>query len=176
MSKWRHNNPSTARRMSAAAIVVTMVLFSLAGLSLLVGSRFWIVALVILAIVWVFFGYVLYFIGPRSGWVGTWWIRLPHRVEEIQPRIDQALRNASFHLHAVSATTRPKSRWLRNASVSFELGQGIRLWMIPGIPGSRAGLNPRLQPLTTLLITGLEGTSQDESAALRNLIQRAVEG
>jgi hypothetical protein len=176
MSRWRHNNPRTARRISGGAVALTAVLVSLAGLALVLGSRLWILAVLILGLAWVFFGLLLYFTGPGSGWTGAWWIRMPHRLEELRPRIDSALRTAHFDLQAIPVGTGAKPRWLRNASVSLAFERGIRLWMIPGVPGSRAGLNPRLQPLTTLVLTGLDKTSQSETAALRGLIQGAVEG
>src|SRR5438132_10503403 len=69
----------------------------------------------------------------------------------------------------------PKSRWLRNTQVSLELDRGICIWLLPGVPGSRAGLSPRLQPLTTLVITGLTDPSNNQSDHLREVLQRAGE-
>lgn len=176
MSKWHYNNPATVWRVSAAAIIVSISFFAIAILSAALGSRLWIALIIVLLLAWIFFGLTLYFIGPGSGWRGAWWIRLPRRLEEVLPRVKRALREQQADPQSNNPNSRRKHRWLRNAQVSLDLRDGICLWLIPGVPGSRAGLNPRLQPLTTLSITGLDEASQVDSRALRSLIQSAAEG
>src|SRR5438093_427816 len=129
--------------------------------------------LLVLALAGIPFGLVLYFTGPNSGWRGAWWIRLPRRLEELLPQIQTALQDAG--LSARPTRPGPKSRWLRNTQVSLELDRGICIWLLPGVPGSRAGLSPRLQPLTTLVITGLTDPSNNQSDHLREVLQRAGE-
>jgi len=173
MSRWRYNNPMAARRMSLAAILITGFLLLATAVSYELGGRLWLVPLLVLALAGIPLGLLLYFTGPNSGWRGAWWIRLPRRLEELLPQIQTAVREAGLGVRPTRS--HPKSRWLRNTQVSVELDRGIRIWLMPGVPGSRAGLNPRLQPLTTLVITGLEGPSSDQSDHLREVLQRAGE-
>ncbi len=173
MSRWRYNNPITARRVLLAAILTTGLLLLATAVSFELGGRLWLVPLLVLALAGIPFGLVLYFTGPNSGWRGAWWIRLPRRLEELLPQIQTALQDAG--LSARPTRPGPKSRWLRNTQVSLELDRGICIWLLPGVPGSRAGLSPRLQPLTTLVITGLADPSSNQSDHLREVLQRAGE-
>ncbi len=170
MSKWRHNNPRIGRRLSVAAIAVTAVLLLATALSLEIGGRLWVIPLLVLVLAGPPFGLLIYFTGPGSGWRGAWWIRLPKRLNELLPSLQAALSDSG--LRARLTTPHPRSRWLRNTQVSLELDRGISIWLIPGVPGSSAGLNPRLQPLTTVIITGLDGLSIDESVRLRQAIHK----
>jgi len=98
-------------------------------------------------------------------------IRLPVRLEELLPRLEAALRSVGFNVRRDEPGQKPA--WLRNSRVVLELNGGPRVWLMPGVPGSKAGLNPRLQPLTTVVLVDGAALASAELERLRSVLSLA---
>jgi len=174
LGKWRYNRPELARRFSALAIGVTTAGAAAVAFCLFIGSRLWIAFGALILLAWLILPLLLFWTGARSGWRGAWSIRLPVPMWALLPRVRTSLQSLGFDVRDDVETAKP--RWLRNARAVLRLDQGIHIWLIPGVPGSRAGLDPRLQPLTTIAITGLSGSQAEHGERLRAALQEAARG
>ncbi len=174
LGKWRYNRPESARRFSALAIGVTVTGAAAVAFGLFMGSRLWAAFGALILLAWLILPLLLFWTGPRSGWRGTWSIRLSVPMGALLPRVRTSLQSLGFNVRDEKETAKP--RWLRNARAVLRLDRGIYVWLIPGVPGSRAGLDPRLQPLTTVAITGLSRPQGEHGEHLRAALQEAARG
>ena len=171
MGRWRYNNPATAKRISTVVVggYVINILAIVASSAL--GQGRLAILLTLPLIISPGAALFVYWTGPRSGWRGAWMIRLPVRLEELLPRLEAALRSVGFNVRKDEPGQKPA--WLRNSRVVLELNGGPRVWLMPGVPGSKAGLNPRLQPLTTVVLVDGAALASAELERLRSVLSLA---
>jgi len=174
LGKWRYNRPELARRFSALAIGVTAAGAAAVAFCRFIGSPLWFVFGGYILGAWLILPLLLLRTGPKSGWRGAWWIRLSVPMSALLPRVRASLQSLGFDVRDDEETAKP--RWLRNARAVLRLDRGIYVWLIPGVPGGRAGLDPRLQPLTTIAITGLSESQAEHGERLRAALQEAARG
>ena len=173
MGRWRYNNPATAKRISTVVIggYALNILAIVASFAL--GQVRLAILLTLPLIISPVAALFVYWTGPRSGWRGAWLIRLPVRLEDLLPRMEAALRTGGFGVRRDEPSQKPA--WLRNSRVVLDLAGGLRVWLMPGVPGSKAGLDPRLQPLTTVVVEGGTALETAELERLRDVLSRLDE-
>ncbi len=171
---WRYNRPGLSRRNAVAGLSVG----AMAGLGALVafalGSDLWLALLAALLVVSPPFVLVAYWTGPSSGWRGAWSLAAARPLDDVLPDVLRALGDA--HLEARVTAPGRAPRWLRNARALVETREGFRVWLIPGKPGGAAGLSPRLQPLTTVVVDSTAVSAPHNTRRLRALLAGPVRG
>src|SRR3989442_9399157 len=147
MGPWWYNNPATAKRISTVVIggYALNILAIVASFAL--GQVRLAILLTLPLIISPVAALFVYWTGPRSGWRGAWLIRLPVRLEDLLPRMEAALRTGGFGVRRDEPSQKPA--WLRNSRVMLDLAGGLRVGLMPGVPGGNAGIDPRTHPLTT---------------------------
>jgi len=128
-AKWRHHDRSRTVALNVAALLLVgaaAVLWRNSGGVAVLGFACGLPLLAVLAL-------VAYAMGPRSGWVGLWTIRVFRDADDVARRVAAALANAGRPAHR--APDRAPSRWLRvmgpPQGAPIELPDGTLMWFLP---------------------------------------------
>ncbi len=168
MSDWLYTDPKIAwYYLFIASVTSISPLLTLASPGIESLNRR--VFIPFLTFIWVMFGALTAWTGPRSGWRGLWILRVPATPGDVAEAVGRALDGIGVGFERTLPVVRPPR--LRKAEVVFEFRDGVRVWFLRGAWGL-----PAIRPFTTIAIQGLRGPKVPQGEPFRAFLRVTVFG